>query len=742
MFTYRWLTSLPELDTVQEDQADAEQLQDEIQVADHAPADEPDEARRTSANSGMSGTTAKTSFSQEEINEMDAEIMVDVLPNLAAAAEDLANLLLPSDPKARPIVRKEIRALGSKHNKLYNTRVASINVHKPSFGSTTYIHPSIVLRALLGVADMRDVSDGTWRPDAVLHMINLASMLQTVLIVVPNNNDVDDDGYNALANLCDSFGAAISGPTFDHRAFHFCLDILTQLAIIRIDRHKVDPSFDAAVAIQTTFYGLDEENDMVFRHADGLHMHGLGGEDQTTYSDAIQAVVDHLSRPFEDAAPAAALRALRARYPWEAFIQHTVEYYLERKLELNEQIEAAGGADRIKRDLNEEVDRRERTKAAEQKRQSLSRPGATPQKSVSKGGIQALKAREARLAASTAPTPAQIQDLQPAHVQAPAPTAPVAQMTAVQISGNRDAAINDDGYHEIEDDAEPRAQPTLAQTTARSALDVAIAGTQAGQRQKAAKAKGRAFIDPQPDAARVSFDDSQVQTQHQAPAGFRYPSSMVTEQRPYYHSPQRAGTKRPAIFVQEEDDDDEDGDFEPTQDQGFGDQQFDMAAADERRRTAPQQRAAPARSAPQARSTTGFGSSASAPSGTRPSATPTSAKRQRKNPGSSMPATMPPLDPDDDMEIPKEQRMQRARIAARYATATARSQKPAQVRNLWSIDEENALIALIEEHGDGGIHYAQLKAHDNEREGGPLLERRDAESMRFKARNMKQTLLK
>ena len=105
MLTHSWLTHLPDLETVAEREADEAQDQEDVAAAeeDAAAADEIIERPRSS-NSALSRMTAKTSFSQEEIAELDPDIMVDVLPNLVAAADQLCTLLFPADPKQRPVV--------------------------------------------------------------------------------------------------------------------------------------------------------------------------------------------------------------------------------------------------------------------------------------------------------------------------------------------------------------------------------------------------------------------------------------------------------------------------------------------------------------------------------------------------------------------------------------------------------------------------------------------------------------
>jgi hypothetical protein len=404
-----------------------------------------------------------------------------------------------------------------------------------------------------------------------------------------------------------------------------------------------------------------------------------------------------------------ALGQLRAQYPWEHFVDHVIQYYFDRKQDLDGQIAAAGGMDQIILDLAAEVERSRDAREAEAKRQSFSRPGGTPQKGFGKGGIRALKAREKQLAAANA--------------------APVAQMMQQQPAQGSGGEVMDEQWQRAEDDGDVQIM-----ATARSGLEV-LSGFQDAQREKAIKAKGRSFIDRQEGATRVSFDDSQL-TQYQVPAEFQYPASSAPERGPYFQSPRRGNAnKRPYQAMDEEPEE-----FDPTQDGGFEVDTRDQAAANERRRQIAAQAAQVAPPAGRLSSAGPAGPSSSMP----PPATmgtPSPSKRQRKNPGSSIPPPAPPFDPDQYADVPREERFVHAKIAARHGTVNANSRKPAQVRTPWSVEEENALIDLIEQEGGDGISYAKLKALDEQREV-PQLAKRSAEDLRFKARNMKETFLK
>ncbi|KAK5128318.1 hypothetical protein LTR85_002985 [Meristemomyces frigidus] len=699
---------------------DEEQLQAEVFAAEQDAADAKEDfaARRESAHSGISGTTAKTSFSQEEIAELDADVMVDVLPNLASAAGDLAKLLVPADERTRPVVWKEIRIEGSRHRKLFNNRVSSLMVHKHSFGSQEYIQPSVVLRALLGVQSMEEVPAGLWRPDNIIYQVNLAQMLRTVLIDIEDPTELNTEGYEALTTLLNQFVNAITGPDFDVEAVRTCLALQTQLSVARLHIFHAHPDYVPTDIVDESFFERDDDGQYVYLFHEALGMGSIGEAESAAWHDMIEQQVNGIKAPFQldDADLAAPLGAIRATYPWHGFVNQVVRYYEARKAKLDREIAATGGLTVILGALAEEVEQREIARRAEVKRQSFTHPGGTPKKAFGAKAISNLKARQQRMS-GIAPQP------QPA---------PVAQMMDPRLTQGQEAAsMQDDWVQPAEDDDD--GQPT-AQQRAQSTLQH-LSGFQDMQRQSA-KGKGRSFIERQDAAHRVSFDESQPsqhftpeQSDDYQPGGVPGRSSAPG---PYHVNPARGSNKRAYVDA---DVDDGVPDFEPTQDEGFQTDMRDTTAADERRRAAQASRPQRQRAQPTASAGTvdyeypGSGSGSGRPS---PS------KRQRKNPGSAIPPPIQPLDPDDG-PLPDDQSYQRAKVMAKHGRVVASQSRPPQVRTPWSMEEENALINLIVEHGGEGVSYAALKKHDDYE--GLILGRRSAEDLRFKARNMKQTFL-
>ncbi|EMC92976.1 hypothetical protein BAUCODRAFT_27281 [Baudoinia panamericana UAMH 10762] len=727
-----------DLTTVEEHVVDDEELQAQALAAQQMAAEaaagdiEFDDMRRASQHSVFSGTTAKTRFSQEEIADLDADIMIDRLPELAKAAEQMANFLMPANPQERHVVWKEIRHEGSRFNKLYVKRLSSLHHYRTDFSSQDYVQPSIVLRALLDKESMDGVPAGSWRPDSIIYRVNLAQLLLTMLVFVRDSTEFTEEGYNAFAELDTQFATAIAGPVFDPEAVHFCFELQTQLVLARLHVFQHDPSFDPLHVINGTFYAQDAPEGAGHVNADGLHMFDISEDEQTAWTENLKRRADDLRAPFAGRLPIeTALNQLRGKYPWEHFVNHVQRYYEHRNADLERQIAAAGGYEPIMTALEKEVQRHQGARTADNFRQSIGKPHSTPLPAFGKSAIAQLRDREQRLSgmgiappAASEPAvraPTQTDTVLTAGMQSGAQAAPVAQMDPRLVDpGYPDVGAND-GFVPPPNDDVVVGQPS-AQERAVSALELSGFQKQQKQRQKAQKGKAR-FTDRQENAQRVVFDEASQPSQ-QVVGG--EDSEFQTPGRASAAGPYHVGSaaKRPFERV----DDDELPDFEPTQDEGFEVDQRGTAGADARRRQAPA-------ATPRA-SLRGASSSNTVAYDIPASQAPSPTKRHRKNPGSAIP-TRTPYAPDDD-PIPHGS-YQHARAVAKQQRILASQNKPPQVRKPWSNAEELALVSLIENYGGNGVSYAALKKLDQTNDN--VLSARSAEDLRFKARNMKQTFI-
>ena len=140
-----------DLTTVAEDE-DAELASDEDTDAQHD--EEDDEGFSEGGRASLiSGTTAKTSFSAQQVSEMDPDLIVDSLKGLDTSSEELLKLLVPSDPRVRPMIWKDIVTRGTRNSKLYMKRVEALRLYKSDYIAppSDYIQPTHVLLSLIHI---------------------------------------------------------------------------------------------------------------------------------------------------------------------------------------------------------------------------------------------------------------------------------------------------------------------------------------------------------------------------------------------------------------------------------------------------------------------------------------------------------------------------------------------------------------------------------------------------------------
>ena len=492
MLTRAGLTSLPGLAPVDEE-ATSERKTVVAQEDGTLPDIADEDVEQLRRQSGASVNSAKTTFSQEEIAELDRDVMVDVLPNLASATDELIKLLAPADPQARTVMWDEIQAVNSKYSKLYSARLASLLVHKGNFGSQEYIQPGIILRALLNVPTLDAIPTGPWRPDSILYKVNLVQMLIIAVIKQWSPNDDTDDNYNSLELLEASFPVALAGPGYDATALGACLAIQAQLAIARLNIHAQNDDYNIGQIITDIFFESGEGGALDYKYSKELRLQEAEQELQFRNVELIQKLANDLRITFE--APGTLgerLASLTAKYPWHQSVAQIMKFFNIRKIQLDTQIAAAGGVGMICQGLSDEVQRREDATTAGVKRLSLNQPTGTP--SFDKKSMTALKARMSRQSEGVT------------AFQAPAP---VAQMMAPEYGQPPDFA--QDGFVHDNDDADYNGHPQSEDAQLHAAV-ATLQGFQTQQHQRANQQKGKQranFIDPQPGAHRVQFEDSQ-----------------------------------------------------------------------------------------------------------------------------------------------------------------------------------------------------------------------------------------
>ncbi|KAF2724912.1 hypothetical protein K431DRAFT_281386 [Polychaeton citri CBS 116435] len=680
------------------------------------PHDSP--AASTGRISGISGTTAKTSFSEDLVQELDKDIVLDNLPNLTTAADDLGGFLAPQSNHAG--FWKEIRTSGSRYNKLFKSRAKNFDHYRDNFGSQEYIQPNIVLRVLLGVSSSDELPDAIWRPDAAIYKINLAQMLRTMVTHFSDPIESTDEGCIAISRLDNDFAQLVAAGEPSLSSLSASLAIATQYVIAQLTAFQAAPDFSAADIVRKILHDAYGN----FKHANTLKLNAFDQAEQVAFQGRVQQVLQELESPFtpeRGMTVPAALGELREKFPRLQAVNEIAEYYMERRRRYDSVIDAAGGAQPFFTALNEEVQARDYDHQMEARRADLVR--AAPKKGLGfqmKPYIQDLMTRQKRVSQPQVEEPAATQQAAPQVPQMIEPTLdPSLRADAGDVVETHagETIQHQDGFHNIEDIA--GADP---QTDSQSYMQQ-LTEFHTQHNRDALQNRGRAFIDRPDVAERIHFDESQPA---QMPYDFQpaQPSS-VAQAGPLYASSGNSLGKRQRA------DTDDPGSWDPTQDEGFQTAQVDAAAAERRR-----MESAFGQQPPRFVNPPPSGLPTASPA--RASTGRNAAKRARKNPGSALPPLEDARGPDEP-QLEPDNFYARAKVAAKHGRIMASQNKPPQTRVPWSDLEERALLSLVSQYATDTISYTELKKIDEATDR--LLVNRSAEDIRFKARNMKVTLL-
>jgi hypothetical protein len=669
----------------------------------------------------VSGTTAKTTFSQEEIVELDPDVMLDSLKKLDVASNELMEVLMPSVPVDADglfATLNEITASGTRTSKIYQKRLDVFMMYKADFTAKQareFVRPQNVSRALFGVTSIEDISERARRPDSIMYKANLASMLNMVLV---RTRDGDAAAvHEILESVEQAFPTLVAGSEYDPLAVTLSIALTTQLAVNRIQNSADDANLDPQRIVQDVFFPQDDNGVITYRHYNALHLGSVPEQQERAALDRVNSIISTIKETFDDRDemdPALAIEKLRVIYSWASFLEgDIIPYMVERKRKLDYDIHVAGGIDALDRDVN----------------LSVTNLDAFVQAQIEKAKYEESRQHAGKSRPSTTGA-AQLRAMSYPSGPSQQGVAPTAQMTApAHTNGGQQAG----GYPQFDFPGGSAQDPAfsgsnLHELSAFQNMDKAHTASAAKGKGKG-RGKAKNFNERQAGAQRVSWDGSQ---DHSGPP-------LV----PYMTGPERNQNGKRTR-------DGEDDNFEVTQDRGlqeddddaFQTHSVDDAAADARRLQAPNamRSARPSLSQP-LHLRTEYDGQQPAP--------------KRRNPGSSFPTA---ADYPSSINQPSPQRPHPNPHIAPASTALAQEYqkaawtarqirtmsqpKPARERRAWSDMETEALMTYINEWPEeDNLHYAAMKRKDETDGGHQALQGRTAEDIRFRARNMKVNFL-
>lgn len=334
--------------------------------------------RRTSKSpdnmSQISGTTANTTHSSQEIADMNAIRIIEYLPELHRTAYELLVLLAPqhaSKEEVEKIIR-ELQVPGTPKADRLRLREHLFNHPREAYGSEQYIRPVYILRKLLKTSDP---GEGNFRLDAILHVANLARMVKD-LLVTPR------DTQNALF-LLQALDIAFPGAfltKFDteplygksmmiDETFEMGLQIRTQTVILSLMSIREDPRTAPDELLVDTFYQAPSQRDERLslyddsvRNGHPKEIAGMG-EDISPAKRDVQnkRIVQRMGLirsafiSAEDSTVDVDFDRLDELFPWSIFLTDAVRWSRSRLGEIEQSIKTQGGVESIQKSLADTV---------------------------------------------------------------------------------------------------------------------------------------------------------------------------------------------------------------------------------------------------------------------------------------------------------------------------------------------------------------------------------------------------
>lgn len=326
----------------------------------------------------ISGTTFLPTDSDPESGDMDALMMVEVLPDLQRAASGVLDFLLPASQTQTSVLdlAKKLQDPKSTHRKRVDRIRSKFLQEVKYFSNQTYIDVSLVARALPSVKP-RSISGSTlkrWHPDGILYKANCARLALEALTSLGVTGSVEHVLYdlegkfpmpfmNGLTFHGTTRGSPPTGKSTIHQlTFDLALDIRTQFLKMKLEAQKLD-DFNPEGVIQDVFFNEplsddDESGELELR---GFNLSELQDDDGCLPKDLrklVHARISHIRQYFTGNQPPVDYEGLESAFPWHEFVVRVGRWIYKRDEELNKELKLQPSIDDIRDLLEREITRR------------------------------------------------------------------------------------------------------------------------------------------------------------------------------------------------------------------------------------------------------------------------------------------------------------------------------------------------------------------------------------------------
>ena len=265
------------------------------------------DAKSSGRVSGISGTTARTSNSAQELVELTSEDLnvLDALPDLSESSKKFLSGLMPIEMSSNAISRMR-SGLQDKRSGLNRSRkrfTVDLESCLPDQPSSIFIDIPRALPILYETGD--DQGDNRGRIELVFHAANLAILASNILLY-PHQEDA-----LFLETLDARFPSAFTNDGSDQ---DLAIDTRIQYAIERLGEYLDRPDFDHDVVLNQVFYSEDGKT---------LRGYNLPAKQNREYRDALTTtheVIKRIRDIWTEESQSSPVERLRDVYDWDEYV--------------------------------------------------------------------------------------------------------------------------------------------------------------------------------------------------------------------------------------------------------------------------------------------------------------------------------------------------------------------------------------------------------------------------------------
>lgn len=286
----------------------------------------------------------------ENVEDLDADMLELVLPDLDRDTDRILDEILPEDSSRD--FQTDYFADSKTRKRVDLRRKAFQNVRRHYTGDRSYIQPQAILRKLFaGVDNVEQLLNGC-RPDHILYKANIAQLLIDMLLVQQKPET------RTLERIENNFPSAIAGPAFANDGFNMAVSLTSQVVIARLE--EADPTLSTEEFHQIITDSFMSETSEMYRHWEALEAQSLVRRSQNQLQTRIKKHIDNVCGLFDGKHEVAeAIDELRRMLPWSAFKIRLLAYCRDRRLRLNKEITSAGGAAATQEAIRQALESRE-----------------------------------------------------------------------------------------------------------------------------------------------------------------------------------------------------------------------------------------------------------------------------------------------------------------------------------------------------------------------------------------------